>query len=109
MWLRRFWNRQVENLNNIILSQFCQAAIICETGPSSSRHVAVPVPEPAGRNLKYYSSGILRITLFMMFKYSSLSINFVIFIQAAVIFETGPGSCRHVAVPVLEPAGRIFK
>jgi hypothetical protein len=38
-----------------------------------------------------------------------LSINFVIFIQAAVIPENGPGGNRHVAVPVLEPAGKIFK
>ena len=33
----------------------------------------------------------------MMFQHSLYQ---VIFIQAAVIFETGPGSSRHVAVPV---------
>jgi hypothetical protein len=33
----------------------------------------------------------------------------VIFIQAAVILETGPGGNQHVAVPVSEPAGIIFK
>ena len=52
MWLCQFGIREIENLNNIILSQFCQAAVICETGHGSSRHVAVSVPEPAGRNFK---------------------------------------------------------
>ena len=33
----------------------------------------------------------------MMFRHSLYQ---VIFIQAAVIFETGPGCSRHVAVPV---------
>ena len=42
----------------------------------------------------------------MMFRHSLYQ---VIFIQADIIFETGPGTSQHVAVPVLGPAGRNFK
>jgi hypothetical protein len=89
------------SLNFVI---FIQAAIILEPGPSSNRHVALPVPEPAGKILKqYHPPRIPRITLFMMFRHS-----LVIFIQTAVILETGPGGNRHVAVPVPELAGNFL-
>ena len=43
-------------------------AVILENGPEGNLHVAVPVPELAGRIFKkYYSSRISRITLFMIF------------------------------------------
>ena len=70
MWLCRFPNRHVGFLNNII--------------------------HPGLQDLHY------------LYDVPTLSINFVIFIQAAVIFETGPGSSRHVAVPVPAPAIHIF-
>ena len=81
-----------------------QAAVICKTRLGSSRHVAVPIPGPAGSNFKYhYSSGIPRITLFDVPTFS------LIFIQAAIIFKTRPGSSRNVAVPVPELAISIFQ
>jgi hypothetical protein len=129
VWLCRFQNRHVCFLNNIIHPGFSelhyllcsgilsnnfviliQAAVILETRPNGNRHVAVLVLELAGMLFKqYYSSRIPRITLITMFWHSILSINFVIFIQAAVILKTGPGGNWHVAVPVPGPASTIFQ
>ena len=56
---------------------FIQAAVIFETGPGSSRHMAVRVLGPAGRNFKYhYSSKITRITLFMVVRHSIYQVIF---------------------------------
>jgi hypothetical protein len=57
-------------MNNINFVIFIQAVIL-KTEPGGNRHVAVPVPEPAGKIFKqYHPPGIPRITLFMMFRHS---------------------------------------
>ena len=69
----------------------------------------MPVPEPADMFFKSYILFFRDSEICIIYDVLTLSINFVIFIQAAVICETGPGSCRNVAVPVPEVAGMISR
>ena len=64
------------------------------------------------QNLKRLRRVVVEICdskIYIIYDVPTLSINFVIFIQAAAICKTGPSSSQHVAVLVPAPAINIFK